>query len=748
MAQHVVSYFHKTYLGTSKLIIELAFSKKSNSDNGTYRPWSKYSAGSSKYDSIHNIVDQLDKDKDEDKNNIKNAARKDEKKEIMDKKKEEFLSVMMGSKKGSGKMWDNDDGDGIQEVVKSVSSKRATASVAKNDGRDDDKSTDSSSSDTSSDSSSDSDSDSDDDKNDDNQKSKESSEQKQQAEGQQQVEEEDEPPTEEYSSDRLFVRNLPFHATQEEVKEVFDSFGEITECHIPVDDSDRNKGYAFVKFSSSQDAIQAMEQLDGSSFQGRLIHVLPARPERDDKDSSGNADGNKNATGMSNEEGGGELTFKKKMELARQKDAANTTTGWSTNFVRGDAVVDNLADRFGMDKGAVFDVKDGLSAGNAAVRLALGETQILEENKEYFKNHGIQMDALVDEAAKRSSKMILVKNLPYDTTYEELAKLFLAFGGDANILLPPSRTIALIDFKTTNSAKKVFRKLAYKRFKHVPLYLEWAPLSIKIESSKSEKTIDASASDATPAPQQTNVVLQEDKEEDDDTEEAQQGSASIYVKNLKFSTTEDEVQKVFESVIGKNVRSVRIPTKAAPVKASKNGPTKNTAKVQQMSLGYGFVECNSVESAQKAIKLLQGKDINGHAMELKFSSKSSTTSTKSSNIGNKKSTKLMVRNVPFQASRTDILQLFGSFGQLKTVRLPKKFDGGHRGFAFVHFTAAKEAQNAMKTLANTHLYGRHLVIEWADDKEDIDTLRSKVKRDAGFSSSSAGNGKNKKIRFS
>ena len=108
----------------------------------------------------------------------------------------------------------------------------------------------------------------------------------------------------------------------------------------------------------------------------------------------------------------------------------------------------------------------------------------------------------------------------------------------------------------------------------------------------------------------------------------------------------------------------------------------------------------------------------------------------------------MVRNVPFQATRKEILQLFGSYGHLKKVRLPKKFDGSHRGFAFVEFLTAQEAQNAMKALSSTHLYGRHLVLEWADDKEDIDTLRDKAKRDVHIAGVMANAPKNKKIRFS
>ena len=107
----------------------------------------------------------------------------------------------------------------------------------------------------------------------------------------------------------------------------------------------------------------------------------------------------------------------------------------------------------------------------------------------------------------------------------------------------------------------------------------------------------------------------------------------------------------------------------------------------------------------------------------------------------------MVRNVPFQASRKELLQLFGSFGQLKKVRLPKKFDGTHRGFAFVEFATSTEALTAMNSLSRTHLYGRHLVIEWADEEDEaedtLSELRAKAKRDVERSSKP----QNKKIRF-
>ncbi|EEB97254.1 hypothetical protein MPER_03469, partial [Moniliophthora perniciosa FA553] len=68
-----------------------------------------------------------------------------------------------------------------------------------------------------------------------------------------------------------------------------------------------------------------------------------------------------------------------------------------------------------------------------------------------------------------------------------------------------------------------------------------------------------------------------------------------------------------------------------------------------------------------------------------------------------------------------------SHGHLKSVRLPKKFDSRTRGFAFLEFVSRHEAENAYDTLKHTHLLGRHLVLDWAEEAEqDIDVLRKKT----------------------
>lgn len=100
-----------------------------------------------------------------------------------------------------------------------------------------------------------------------------------------------------------------------------------------------------------------------------------------------------------------------------------------------------------------------------------------------------------------------------------------------------------------------------------------------------------------------------------------------------------------------------------------------------------------------------------------------------------KRTKIIIKNLPFEASRKDVRSLFGAYGQLRSVRVPKKFDSSTRGFAFAEFVTAREAENAMDALRDTHLLGRRLVLEFAaedaiDPEQEIEKMQQRVGKQA------------------
>ncbi|KAJ1516876.1 hypothetical protein HMI54_007857 [Coelomomyces lativittatus] len=88
---------------------------------------------------------------------------------------------------------------------------------------------------------------------------------------------------------------------------------------------------------------------------------------------------------------------------------------------------------------------------------------------------------------------------------------------------------------------------------------------------------------------------------------------------------------------------------------------------------------------------------------------------------------LLVRNVPFEATAKELKQLFSAVAQVKRLRLPKKVTGGHRGFAFIDFLTSSEAGTAKKALSHTHLYGRKLVLEFAQQEVSLHALRAHTK---------------------
>lgn len=75
----------------------------------------------------------------------------------------------------------------------------------------------------------------------------------------------------------LYVGNLPYAATEAELREAFAAHGEVSSVRIIVDrDSGRSRGYGFVEMGSDAAARAAIAELGGRAFMGRKLRVSPA----------------------------------------------------------------------------------------------------------------------------------------------------------------------------------------------------------------------------------------------------------------------------------------------------------------------------------------------------------------------------------------------------------------------------------------------------------------------------------------
>ncbi|KAF4655558.1 RNA binding motif protein 19 [Perkinsus olseni] len=554
---------------------------------------------------------------------------------------------------------------------------------------------------------------------------------------------------------RLLLVNLPYIATEDDIKKAFQKFGSIEDVVVLRDeDSKKSRGMAYVTYLFPEHAVRAKAEMHGKVFQGRVLRIkaAQARPtkhvERDEKRLS-----------------------RKQEQLKKRRENAEQHT-WNLLFVSANSAVSAAANKLGLTKADIMDVE----ADDLAVRAAVGETEVVREVKQWLKEEGVRVDAFERkgtslltskattydaEATKpgkgskgekpklaRSKDTLILKHLPAQSvTLAELRAVIGKYVSAAKesehsamqkLLLAPTKTVAIAQFVDEKTAQHAFKKLSYRRFKNAPLYVEWAPENIfepKRDQEEGEEKVASDERDG--AAEQSSVQMEgvEEKEaepreqpsasteeETAHEEEDVAGSVSVFVKGLNFDTTEEALRQHFVKQTG--YIKCTISRKTMP-----DG--------RQLSMGFGFVEFKNSKAAKECIKRLQGSSLDGRTLELQMGRGDKTGGGHSaSNVAQAGVTqadtkgatnRLCVRNVAFEASRRDIRKLFSTYGNVVAVRMPLKVDrSGHRGFAFVEFVSRSEALAAMEALQHTHLYGRRLVLEPAAHEDtSIETARLK-----------------------
>ena len=77
----------------------------------------------------------------------------------------------------------------------------------------------------------------------------------------------------------IYVGNLSYDATREDIDAVFADYGSVQRVHLPTDrETGRPRGFAFVEMSSEDEETAAIEALDGAEWMGRDLRVNKARP--------------------------------------------------------------------------------------------------------------------------------------------------------------------------------------------------------------------------------------------------------------------------------------------------------------------------------------------------------------------------------------------------------------------------------------------------------------------------------------
>jgi RNA recognition motif-containing protein len=83
------------------------------------------------------------------------------------------------------------------------------------------------------------------------------------------------------SAVNIYVGNIPFDAGEDDLRELFETYGQVDSAKIISDHfSGRSRGFGFVEMADREEGLKAIEELDSRDFKGRNLRVNEARPKR------------------------------------------------------------------------------------------------------------------------------------------------------------------------------------------------------------------------------------------------------------------------------------------------------------------------------------------------------------------------------------------------------------------------------------------------------------------------------------
>lgn len=257
---------------------------------------------------------------------------------------------------------------------------------------------------------------------------------------------------------------------------------------------------------------------------------------------------------------------------------------------------------------------------------------------------------------QRSDTIILVKNIPYGTTISELTEMLSLHGEITRLLLPPAGTIAVVEFSNPSEAGKAFRAVAYRRLKNSIVYLEKGPAIMFRQDEPSSRRISSGVKPVV-APSRGTAYIENSPEmgsspavEEGDNPSFPPGAgATLFIKNINFGTTTEKLIKTFQHL--PSFAFARVQMKPDPKRPGSS-----------LSMGYGFIGFRDKDAAKNAMTTVDGFVLDGHSLIVKFAQRGAEDIAPGNPAASAKAptTKVVVKNLPFEVTKKDVRTLFGS----------------------------------------------------------------------------------------
>ena len=192
----------------------------------------------------------------------------------------------------------------------------------------------------------------------------------------------------------------------------------------------------------------------------------------------------------------------------------------------------------------------------------------------------------------------------------------------------------------------------------------------------------------------------ENSKKENSKEKKIENENEIFIKNIPFSTTEEELENYF-SKYGK-IKKTNI--------LKKNGHSK----------GIGFITFNEKKSCEKLFENEKYLELEGRKLFISYSNKN----YKNNLLNNSKT--LFIGNLSLEINEEKLENFFSEYGKITDIRIAKNLEGKNKGFAHIDFENEKNASEALKKNGE-ELDGKRLIVNKTFSKNDFDKYNNKRK---------------------
>uniref|UniRef100_A0A1D1YCC0 RNA-binding protein 28 n=2 Tax=Anthurium amnicola TaxID=1678845 RepID=A0A1D1YCC0_9ARAE len=554
----------------------------------------------------------------------------------------------------------------------------------------------------------------------------------------------------EYSPATVFVSNLLYSFQSSQLEEVFSEVGPVRRCFLVTQKgSSLHRGFGFVQFASTEDADKAVQLKDGLVIGGRRIRVkhamrrLPLGHRRSKANShieDNNNDVNHSTIAKSVgpsqnqklETFGDAKRIKRKMVLNSCEDEKLAGSGKqrvARTVIFGNLLNSDMADEVFHRAREIGNVRliqyplrkedlelhglarDGCKVDASAVEFTCvksARAAVVALHQQEINGEHVWARQLGGEGSNTRKWRLIVRNLPFKVTADEIKRIFASTGFVWDVYIPcgseegSSKGFAFVSFTCKLDAEKAIESTNGQSIRKRTIAVDWAVskkifIASNLLSSKDEKSIDEPEIGRDNGNQVDEAINVSGESQDEKNEETSD--------DVECEDHPPKIDLKMEADITNKVLDKLIKTSAKGLSAnSLLEPSENT---------YGTQNSQNSEHMIPFNPMVTSKNVNRRKL----------LSIESRERDSDLDRTLFLSNLPFDIDPEDVKQRFSVFGEVQSF-LPvlHKVTKRPRGTAFLKFcttNAANVAVSAANAAASTGITmkGRHLSVMKALDKD-------------------------------